>query len=75
MCKHDIPFALQKLVVTDLGESMSKIVLQLLKQSYLHYRNVYGHQTWQEVNFLWGNSTHKVKWHFDHLVLRDHVTN
>ena len=52
MCKHDIPFALQKLVVTDLGDSMSKIVLQLLKQSYLHYRNVYGHQTWQEVNFL-----------------------
>ena len=52
MCKHDIPFALQKLVVTDLGDSMSKIVLQLLKQSYLHCRNVYGKQTWQEVNFL-----------------------
>ena len=45
------------------------------KALYLHYQSTYGHQTWQVSNLTWGAPIIKVTWFFDHLVLRDHVTN
>ena len=33
------------------------------------------HQTWQECGLPWGSPTHKVIWSFNHVFLRDHVTN
>ena len=38
-------------------------------QKHLHYQSAYGHQTWQDGNFPWWASIHKVTWPFDHMVL------
>ena len=46
-----------------------------LKPSHLHYRNTYGHQTWQNTDLPWATPTHKITWLFGHLVFQDHVTN
>ena len=46
-----------------------------LKPLYLHYHNIYGHKTWQDGDLPLVASTHKVKWPYNHLVLRDDVTN
>ena len=35
---------------------------------------IYGHKTWQDSNLPQFPLTHKVKWPYDHLVLRYHVT-
>ena len=40
-----------------------------------HYQGTSGHQTWQGYNLLWCAPTYKVKRPFDHVVLRDRVTN
>ena len=42
---------------------------------YLHYRNAFGHHTWQDCYIHWRASLHKVKKPFDELVLQGHVTN
>ena len=36
------------------------------KNLYLHFHNVYGHQTWQSGNLQWGSPTFKVMWPFDY---------
>ena len=41
----------------------------------LHYHNDYGHQTCQGGDLPWGSPTPKILWPFDHVVLRDQVTN
>ena len=41
----------------------------------LHYHGACGHQTWRDGNLSWWYLTHIITWHFDHLVLEDHVTN
>ena len=38
-------------------------------------RSVYDHQTWQDGKLLWLAPTHKVTQPFDHVVLKDHMTN
>ena len=42
-----IPWALKINSNESLSKSMCNRALQPLKTLYLHYRNVYGHQTWQ----------------------------
>ena len=44
-------------------------------KTYLHYQSVYGHQTWQDGKLPWWASAQKVTLTFDHIGLRDHVTN
>ena len=46
-----------------------------LKTLYLYFQTAYDHQTWQYGNLPWWALAHKVTWPFDHLVLRDQVTN
>ena len=46
-----------------------------LKPLYLHYRSAYGHQTWQDSNLPKKTPACKITSPFDHVVLRDHVTN
>ena len=43
------------------------------KPLYLYYQ--IDHQTWKDCNLRWHPPTHKVTLYFDHVVLRDHVTN
>ena len=43
-------------------------------KTYLHYQISYGHQIWQNVN-LPSAPSYKITWSFDHVVLRDYVTN
>ena len=57
--------------MADLSQSIWNLALQPLKSLYLHYHNAYGHQTWQGNDLPQGAP----KAHFDHVVLRDHVTN
>ena len=45
------------------------------KKKYLHYQSDFGLQTWQDGNLPWWAPVHKVIWHFDLKVLRDHVTH
>ena len=33
---------------------------------YLHFRNTYGHQTWQSDNLPWGDPNFKIRWPFDY---------
>ena len=35
----------------------------------------YGHKTWQDGDFPWMASTHKITWLYNHVVLRDCATN
>ena len=44
-------------------------------KAYFHFQNAYAHQTWQDGNLPWGAPIHKITWHFDHVVLKVHVTN
>ena len=46
-----------------------------MKTLYLHYHNAYGHQTGQDSDLSGGAPTHKVTWPFDHVILRNQVTN
>ena len=45
-----------------------------IKTLYLHYHNVYGHQTCQSGNTTWGAFTYKVIWPLYEVVLWDHVS-
>ena len=55
---------------------MWNIALQPLKTLYLHYHNVYGHQTWQGGDLPWGALTHKATWPLgNNVVLQNHVMN
>ena len=38
------------------------------KTLYLHFCNIYGHQTWQSRNLRWVEPTSKVTWPFDYVV-------
>ena len=46
-----------------------------LKTLYPHYHNPYGYKTWQDDDLYWVTSTHKVKWLYSNVVLRDKLTN
>ena len=46
-----------------------------LKLLYLHYHNIYGHQTSQDGDIPWQPPNHKVIQSFDHVVLQGHVAN
>ena len=61
--------------MADLNESMMNLALEPLKTLYLHFHNVYGHQTLQGGDLPLGAPTAIVKLSFDHVVSRDHVTN
>ena len=41
----------------------------------LHYRNAYGHQTFQSGDILRGALTHKYAWHLNGVVLQGHMAN
>ena len=41
---------------------MWNLTLQPQQTSYLHYHNVYGHQTWQGGDLPWGAPTHEIIW-------------
>ena len=57
--------------MADWNESIWNFPLQQIKTLYLHYHSAYGHQTWQGDDLPWGAPTHKITWHFDHMVLQD----
>ena len=38
------------------------------KTLYLHFHNIYGHQTWQRGNLWWRDPNFKVMWPFDYVV-------
>ena len=45
-------------------------------KTYLHYQSAYVHKTWSNSNLpWWAHPPHKVTWTFDHVVLRDRMTN
>ena len=44
-----------------------------LKPLYLHNHNAYGHKAWQDVDFPWASSSHKVTWPYTLVNLWDHV--
>ena len=46
-----------------------------LKPLYLHYYSAYDHQTWQGCDLPSGTPIFIVTWHFNYVVLQDHVTN
>ena len=46
-----------------------------LKPLYLHYHSAHGHQTWQDDSLPRWAPTYQVTSTFNHVVLRDHVTN
>ena len=51
------------------------LALQPLKTLYLYYHNGYGHLVWQGGDLPWETPICKMTQTFDHLVLRDHLTN
>ena len=59
-------------VMADCNESIWNFLLQQVKTLYLHYHNVYGHQTLQGGDLPWGAPHHKSIWPFDHVVLQVH---
>ena len=53
-----------------------EVILAFLRECfYLHCQSTFGHQAWQDVNLPQGFSNLKVTWTFDHMVLRDRMTN
>ena len=46
-----------------------------LKLLYLYYHNPHGHQAWYGGDWPWGVPSHNITQLFDHVVLRDRVTN
>ena len=58
-----------------LSENMLNLALQTLKIIFLHYRDIYGHQNWQDGDLPREAPTQKVKSFFDHMVSWDHATN
>ena len=56
--------------VTNLARSRDK-----LKILYLRYHRAYGHQTRQGIDLLWRTPTIQTNWKYNHVVLRNHVTN
>ena len=62
-------------VMAYLNESMWNLAFQPLKIFYLHYHITYDHQTWEGIDLPWRTQNDKVTWSFNHVVLRDHVTN
>ena len=44
-------------------------------KTYLHFQSAFGQQIWQYSNLPWWAPAHKVIWHSDHVVLRDHITH
>ena len=54
----------------DLARSREKI-----KPLYLHYHNIYGHQTSKDGDISWQAPNHKVIQGFDHVVLQGHAAN
>lgn len=51
-----------------LSENMLNLALQTLKIIFLHYRDIYGHQNWQDGDLPREAPTQKVKSFFDHMV-------
>ena len=75
MWEQGIPCALEINSNDGLSESMWNLVLQLLKISYLHHHNIYGHKAWHSSDLTWGAPTYKVTWNFDLIFLQNHVKN
>ena len=63
----------RKTVIADLRKDMWNLALQPLKTSYLHYHNLYRHQSWQDGDLTGGTLTHNVTRPFDHVILRNHL--
>lgn len=62
---HDMPCSLKQ----------GHLALQLLKPSYLHYRNAYDHQIWQGGDLPREPPTQKFIWPFDYVVWQDQILN
>ena len=58
-------------LLADWSESIWNLRLQHLILLYLHYHNVYAHQTWSGGDLQLGGPTHKITWYFDHMILRE----
>ena len=75
---HNVTYVNNVTNVTNVTYFWSRDLVTLrdkLKPLYLHYHYIYGHKTWQDGDLPLVASTHKVKWPYNHLVLRDDVTN
>ena len=54
--------------LADLSESMWDLAPKPLKKLYLHYHNLYGHQTWPDSDLSWRVFARNVTWHFDKVI-------
>lgn len=66
--------ASKKIVMTEVSEHVES-GSSATKTLYFHHHNAYRHETWLGGDLPSGSPTHKFTLIFDHVFLRDHMTN
>ena len=59
----------------DVGDVIHSRSRDKLKTLHHYYQSPYDHKTWQDGTLPWKALPNKVTWHFDYVVLKDHVQN
>ena len=68
----------RKIAMTELSEhhtSYYSNAFDKFKKIVLYYHNYYGYQPWEGGDLPLGYPTLKITWPFNHVILRDYVTN